>query len=236
MGNFIAISGIVGKKQQEVLASLTNYARSVNGGVQQEQNINSDDENCCIIEEANGNTTVFYPDGYIEWDDSSAFISKELNATVFSFHIHDGDLWMYLLYNNGQIVDQFNPVPDYWDENLSDEEIASWKGNASTLTKYIDYIKTSDIENYLVRWDLEKEESSKAYPTDEFTKEEWQLTDFMNKIRLPYPLDDDGNPKGQTYKLWTDKLKLKGQQTGRRSEIRSDENGNNDRKPWWKFW
>jgi hypothetical protein len=32
---------------------------------------------------------------------------------------------MYILYNNGQIIDQFNPIPDYWDENISDEEMES---------------------------------------------------------------------------------------------------------------
>ncbi|MEP7141536.1 MAG: hypothetical protein ABI707_01640 [Ferruginibacter sp.] len=236
MGNFLALSGVVGKTQQEVLTSLTNYARSVNGGVQQEQNINSDNDNCCIISEANGNTSVFYPDGYLEWDDSSEFISKELNATVFSFHIHDSDLWMYLLYNNGQIVDQFNPVPDYWDDNLSEKEIESWKGSSSTLAKYINYIKPGDIEKYLVRWDLDEEESSKAYPTDEFNKEEWQLVDFMNKIKLPYPLDDNGNHKGETYRLWTDKLKLKPQQVNNRINIQSGKTEKSEEKPWWKFW
>lgn len=236
MGIFLALSGVIGKTQQEVLNSLTNYAKGVNGGVQKEENINSNNDNCCIIEEANGNTSVFYPDGYLEWDDSSEFISIELNATVFSLHIHDGDLWMYLLYNNGKIVDQFNPVPAYWDDNLSEEEIESWKGSATTLAKYVNYIQPSEIVNYLVRWDLDEEESSKAYPTDEFAKEEWQLIDFMNKIKLPYPLDDSGNPKGQTYKFWTDKLKLKPKQLNNGTSDRSGTIDNNNGKPWWKFW
>jgi len=174
MGNFLALSGVIGKTQNEVFTSLTNYANSVGGGIHQDNTLNSDNDNCCIIEEANGNTTIFYPDGYLEWDISSEFISRELNATVFSLHIHDGDLWMYVLYNNGNVVDQFNPIPDYWDENISDEEIKSWKGYASVVTSYVSYIKPKDIEKYLVRWDLDEEESAKAYPTDEFTKEEWQ--------------------------------------------------------------
>jgi len=59
----------------------------------------------------------------LEWDESSAFLSRELQAPVFSFHIHDGDLWMYILHVNGLAVDQFNPVPDYWDDQISSEEI-----------------------------------------------------------------------------------------------------------------
>jgi hypothetical protein len=230
MGNFLALSGVIGKTHNEVFTSLTNYANSIGGGIQEDNTLNSDNDNCCIIEEANGNTTIFYPAGYIEWDDSSEFISRELNAAVFSLHIHDGDLWMYLLYNNGKVVDQFNPIPDYWDENITEEEIESWRGNASVVTKYVCYIKPKDIENYLVRWNLDEEESAKAYPTDEFTKEEWQLVDFMTKLKLPYPLDDNGNPKGQTYKFWTEKLRLKPatKTTTNKTETKD--------KTWWKFW
>lgn len=230
MGNFLALSGVIGKTQTEVFTSLTNYANSVNGGIQSDNAINSDNDNCCIIEEVNGNTTILYPNGYIEWDDSSEFISRDLNTVVFSLHIHDGDLWMYVLYNNGKVFDQFNPIPDYWDENMSDEEINSWKGNASIVSDCISYIKPEDIENYLVRWDLDEEESAKAYPTDEFTKEEWQLVDFMTKLKLPYPLDNDGNTKGQTYSFWTAKLRLNPVQKNFKARIERNE------KPWWKFW
>ena len=230
MGNFLALTSVIGKTKNEVVTSLTNYANSVSGGLQQENNIDSDTDNCCIIDEQNGNVSIFYPNGYLEWDDSSAFISKELNATVFSFHIHDGDFWMYVLYQNGQIVDQFNPVPDYWDDNISDEEIASWKGNADIIVQLIKGIKKSDIDKYLVKWDLENEEAEKAYTTDEFGQEDWQLTDFMNKLNLPYPLDDNGNPKGLTFKLWTNQLKLITTKTNNvRTETKSV-------KPWWRFW
>ena len=206
MGNFIALSGVIGKTESEVLTSLKNYASSVEGGIIRDDTLDAESDNCCIIEEANSNTTIFYPYGYLEWDASSEFISKELNAAVFSFHIHDGDLWMYILYHNGQVVDQFNPIPDYWGEDLGEDEIESWKGNASAIAKYVPYINIKDIENYLVRWDLEEEEDTKAYPTDESGKEEWQLVDFMTKLKLPYPIDDDGKPKGHTYRYWTNQL------------------------------
>jgi hypothetical protein len=91
MGNFLAISSIIGRTKNDVITSLTNYANSVHGGLQPESNIDSETNNCCIIDEENGNVSVFYPNGFVEWDESSAYISKELKTTVFSFHIHDGD-------------------------------------------------------------------------------------------------------------------------------------------------
>ncbi|MGN6438004.1 MAG: hypothetical protein ACTHMM_15800 [Agriterribacter sp.] len=206
MGMFLSLSCIVGKAQAEVVASLTNYAKSVSGGLEKE-NLPIDSDNCCVIKEAGGNTTIFYPYPYLEWDKSSEFISRELNAPVFSFHIHDGDLWMYVFFVTGEIVDQFNPIPDYWDDKLSEEEIESWKGNAKVVASYFKNINQADIEKYLSRWNLEAEENEKAYAGDEFSNEDWQLLDFMKKLQFPYPLDDDGKPIGQIYKLWTKDLK-----------------------------
>jgi hypothetical protein len=234
MGMFLSLTSVIGKTQNEVVNSLTNYARSVGGGLEKES-LPIDNDNCCVIEEAYGNTTIFNPYAYLEWDKSSEFISKDLNAPVFSFHIHDGDLWMYVLFVSGHTVDQFNPIPDYWNENTSDDEIESWKGNAATVVKYLRNIKQEDIEKYLVRWDLDAEENEKAYPNDEFTTEDWQLLDFMKKIKLPYPLDDNGNPKGQVYKLWTKELKIKPQSSNASATIPVI-TVKNIKKPWWKFW
>jgi hypothetical protein len=235
MGTFLAFSGVIGKSKNEVLTSLTNYAKSVSGGIEKQQ-LTTNDDNCCVIDEANGNTSILYPNHYLEWDDSSRFMSKDLKAPVFSFHIHDGDLWMYILYFDGEIIDQFNPIPDYWEEEISEEEIESWKGNASTLAKHIPNLQTKNIEKYLVRWDLENEEQLKAYPDDEFTNEDWQLVDFMKKIGLSYPLDDDGNSNGETFKLWTKQLRIKNNNQRKTDNLTTLSKPENSSKPWWKFW
>jgi hypothetical protein len=234
MGMFLSLTSVLGKTQNEVQNSLINYAKLVGGGLEK-ANLTTDNDNCCVIEEANGNTTIFNPYAYLEWDKSSEFISKELKAPVFSFHIHDGDFWMYTLFVNGDITDQFIPIPDYWNENISDEEIESWKGNATTIVKYLNNVKREDIERYLVRWNLDAEENEKAYVDDEFANEDWQLLDFMKKIGAPYPLDDNGNPKGTSYKFWTKELPIK-MQTENISMSKPSTSFDNSKKPWWKFW
>ncbi len=234
MGMFLSMTSVIGKTQNEVIISLTKYTKSLEGGIEKE-NLSIDDNNCCVIEEANQNTTIFNPYAYLDWDKSSEFISKDLNTSVFSFHIHDGDFWIYTLFVNGEIVDQFNPIPDYWEEYISDVELKSWEGNAALISKYINSVKQSAIEKYLVRWDLEAEESEKAYSDDEFAQEDWQLLDFMKKLGLPYPLDDDGKPKGDTYKIWTKDFPLQLQNSQRVKPTNALIN-NNSGKPWWKFW
>ena len=236
MGIFLSLSGVIGRTQNEVVTSLTDYAKSVGGGLELDNLLSPNDDNCCVIEETNGNTTIFNPYGYLEWDKSSEFISKELKAPVFSCHIHDGDLWMYVLYKDGEIVDQFNPIPDYWDDNMSEEEIESWQGNASTIANLIPSLKITEIEKYLVRWDLETEEIGKAYAEDEFTNEDWQILDFLKKLGLPYPLDENGNAKGQVYKLWTREFRLP-QKANNSSPVRPIvKELNKNEKPWWKLW
>jgi len=231
MGLFLSLTSVIGKTEEEVANSLAKYASAAGGGLSIE-GLPVDNDNCFVIEQANGNTTILNSSAYLDWDSSSAFISKDLTAPVFSFHIHDGDLWMYILYVDGKQLDQFNPVPDYWDEDMSDEDIVSWKGNAAIVAKYAGPVQPSAIANYLKRWDLDAEEIGKAYPDDEYDNEDWQLLDFMRKLGLPYPLYDDGMPSGHTYKVWTKELPIKQMPTpaGRASAPAKN------KKPWWKFW
>jgi hypothetical protein len=104
------------------------------------------------------------------------------------------------------------------------------KGDANIIVNYLNDVKPEDIDKYLVRWDLDEEETEKAYSTDEYGQEEWQLTDFMHKLNLPYPLNANGNPKGLTFKLWTKQLKLETVKTRIHKITIKNE------KPWWKFW
>jgi hypothetical protein len=231
MGMFLSMTSVVGKSKSELVDSLSKYA-AANGGGLAEEELSIENDNCCVLEEAYGNTTIFNPYAFLQWDESSEFLSRDLNAPVFSFHIHDGDLWMYSLYVNGELVDQFNPIPDYWTEDISDQERLSWRGNAEIVAKYLITVEQADIEKYLVNWDLDAEESIKAYDTDEYVQEDWQLLDFMKKSKLPYPLDDNGNPKAQTYKLWTKQLPI------RQLAIPTPKTplAPTPKKPRWKFW
>jgi len=229
MGLFLSMSGIIGKSETEVEICLRKYAENNSGGLENAE-LDHLDDNFCVISENKNNTTIFYPYGFLEWDDISIFISAELKCPVFSFHIHDGDLWMYLLYNNGKVIDQFNPIPDYWDDNLSDKEIAEQKGNAKLISELIPNVKIEDIDKYLVRWNLEDDEW-RAYPDDEFENIDWQVVDFMKKVGLEYPIDDSDKPKGQVFRLWTKELKKAN--TEQKSINRAMPKKN---KSWWKFW
>lgn len=221
MGLFVDFTGIIDRSEAEVINSLENYLNTINGKI--ETSVVSDDPyNLCVIQQSDGNTTIKYPAFFSKWDECSSFLSKELKAAVFCLHIYDGDFWAYTLFYDGVIKDQFMPIPDYFDENASQQEIDIWKGNAQIITDYLPYLKKENIEKYLIRWDLEQEEI-KAYEDDEFTNCEDQLIDFMKKIKLPYPIDYDGNPLGEVFQFIIEEIPV--------TTITPSTN-----RPWWKFW
>jgi hypothetical protein len=207
MGIFLSMSGIINKPDKEVEKALRSYAYSVEGGLLGED-VEEDHPNVTIISGQQPHTVILYPNDFVEWDDASVFLSRELQTSVFSFHIHDEDLWMFQLFHKGELVSRFNPVPDYWQDVISEQELQSWKGDAALLTDYVPGLTAEAIEKYFVRWD-ELGEEELAYPEDEFEYGDcWQLVDFMGKLGLSYPIDEEGNVQGKLYKLWTRQLKL----------------------------
>lgn len=221
MGLFLAVSGVIGASASDVQEALSKFARGRSGGFQLVKGT-TDDPDIGVITREGVNTTVLHPNGFSDWDDSSQSISRELDKPVFSFHIHDGDLWMYVLFDEGEEVGHFNPLPDYWGE-LIPEEKENWKGDAELVAKLVPGISPDSINKYLVQWDPEQEEQVKAYPDDEFPVCDcWQMCDFMKKIGLEYPMGDDGAILGDTFRLSSPSTQPPSPET--------------KKSPWWKFW
>lgn len=203
MGLFLSLSGVVGGTVDETTAALAEFATAHSGEMKPMQPA-KDDESVLVVAPGAGGVSALYPYEFTGWDEASGFLSKRLGNPVFSFHIHDGDLWMFYLYVDGEEVTGFNPIPDYWGD-ISPKEAALLGGNADLVAKYVPGVGASSIERYFVRWDLDAAERAKAYPDDEYeTCSEWQLVDFMKKLGLVYPMDDRGNRLGHCFRFTTD--------------------------------
>ncbi len=201
MGLFLAASGVIGADSAAVERSLDSIA-SARGGTFEPSSGTNNDPNIAVITQGGPNTTIRYPREFTYWDEVSQLLSKDLHVPVFSFHIHDGDLWMFVLFRNGETVVQFNPIPEYWEE-LDPEVKASWAGDAQVVCQHIPGLSPDSIKNYFVEWTEEVADGGrKAYPDDEFPYGiDWQLTDFMRRVGLKYPIRDDGSPEGNTFRL-----------------------------------
>lgn len=236
MGLFLSLSGVIGKSQNNVVNCLNEFCALTGGNVVPQQ-LSFMDDNCCVIASPGANTSVLYPNNFLDWDNASANLSRQLQVPVFSFHIHDGDLWMYILYVNGEAVDQFNPIPDYWSE-LPENEADSWRGDADIVARYVPGVDKAGIANYLVRWNFDEEQPGKAYDTDTYQCEDWQLIDFMKKLNLAFPLNDDGSANGNTFAFTTKKPPVKPVAVPGASPRNTNKTGQpaSKTKPWWKFW
>jgi hypothetical protein len=204
MGEFLAMSGVAGRTRKDVARALREFASSKDGEMENAPAQAELFEHLIISGDEDGPVTVHYPSGFFGWDEASSFLSASLNAPVFSLHIHDGDLWMYVLFANGEEVDHFNPIPDYWSAEPSPEERSIWAGDAKIVARYWS-VDPASVEKYLVTWDLEDDDAGKAYESDQFPINEcWQLTDFMRSVGLSYPIDDDGVIHGEWYRFQVD--------------------------------
>jgi hypothetical protein len=205
MGLFLAVSSIVNGRHHEVEDALREFANQKGGSLIADA-LTTEDEGCVVIGEAEGGTSVLYPWEFFDWDEASQSLSQILQQSVFSFHIHDSDFWMYRFFHCGQELDQFNPIPDYWGE-LSGQELAEWRGDAVLLAKHVPNLDSARIARYLVPWGDEillGDERTRAYPSDRYCYgDEWQLVDFMQQLGFEYLLDGNGTPRGRTYRLRT---------------------------------
>lgn len=201
MGLFLAASGIVGADSAAVERSVATFANTHTGPFEPRAGT-TDDPGIAVITQGGPNTTILYPRDFMHWDALSQHLSKELQVPVFSFHIHDGDHWMFLLFDKGEKVTQFNPIPEYWEE-LEPQDKASWAGDAQVVCQHIAGLSPVAIKNYFVEWTEQVSGSGqKAYPDDEFAYGyDWQLTDFMRRVGLKYPVGNDGKPDGKTFRL-----------------------------------
>ncbi len=201
MGLFLAMSGVANSNRAAVEEALRAYATE-RGGTLETVGKSTDPSDALLIADLGNHVTVMYPDEFVQWDEASQYLSKALNTSVVSLHIHDEDLWMYVLFSKDEQVDQFNPIPDYWSDKLSDAERQAWAGNAAIVAQHWPGLVPEAISNYLFQWDLNEYDSDNAYADDEFPYNDcWQITDFMRRLGLAYPIDDDGKINASTYRF-----------------------------------
>lgn len=203
MGQFLSMAGVIGCDEESVIGSLRSYAED-RGGLLEEAEPAEDHTSRLIVSSGISGVTALFPDSFLDWDDAAQSLSERLGTPVFSFHIHDSDLWMYLLFDSGEFVDQFNPVPDYWEE-LEDFERLQWEGDPEVVARCVPGVSMGQVSRYLRIWGneiFESAERRKAYPTDQFYYgDDWQLVDFMRVLGLDFPLDDKEGPLGNPYQF-----------------------------------
>jgi hypothetical protein len=68
-------------------------------------------------------------------------LSAELKTVAIGILLHDSDVFQYLIYENGELVDQFDSKPDYFG-CVSDAQKKEWRGDFGKLLPYATKGKT----------------------------------------------------------------------------------------------
>src|SRR5580700_7770007 len=85
-----------------------------------------------VTDSKNGWTTV-----YDERSDSQNIeilrglakgLSSKLKTAVTAMMVHDSDLFVYLIYEHGELIDQFDSKPDYFGP-VSEAQKKEWRGD-----------------------------------------------------------------------------------------------------------
>ena len=64
-------------------------------------------------------------------------LSADLDVAAISFMVHDSDVACYWLFDGGRLLDSYNSCPDYFDDDVTDDDPASPSGGQTdTLLPY----------------------------------------------------------------------------------------------------
>lgn len=217
MGLFLSLAAVVGASSSQVVECLKLYATERKG---QFYTVEAHQQDALLgaISSLESNTSVLFPAAFLDWDDCGQFLSGQLKTSVFAFHIHDDDMWMFRLFQNGQETARFNPIPDYWGE-LSKSERSSWFPDPKVVAAAVPGAQAEILSLYLIEWKSDGAKHGPAVAGDLYCTEDcWQMCDFLRQLGFVYPMDDGVDP--DLFQLTVQVPELQ--------QVR--------RKPWWKFW
>lgn len=198
MGLFLQVALMPGCKEAEareaVQAAAGKYSDSLDGlvgGDHRDDDIKISQLNPkeCQYMETEYGVAIFFNDECIGYDSLAKVMSLETGKPCLMLYMYDGDYWGYWFYENGDCIDRFEPIPDYFEEP-SEETIQKTKGDADIIAKYF-HVDRTKIERYLERWTDELRRTT-AYEEDEHCYgDDWQIVDFMGKLGYPWPSDEE---------------------------------------------
>lgn len=154
----------------------------------------ADGDEVALFKCPSGSTIAFADTIVSDSEGIAQALSAKLSSPVILLFYAEDVVWGYNLFRGGEEVDRYSSRPNYWEEQ-SPEDYARQAGSASHVAGAWPDLDADAIAAYLT--DKEKlpedQGSEKAYPDDAHEIwDGWQLTDFMRKLGLSFPFDDDG--------------------------------------------
>jgi hypothetical protein len=93
-----------------------------------------------VYEPHNGWTTVVWPRFFGEHHSEVAgHLSRRLRTVVSSINVYDSDTWQHVVYDNGELVDEYATDPSYLVSSLDDPRAVErrWRGNPEAVASHV---------------------------------------------------------------------------------------------------
>jgi hypothetical protein len=111
------------------------------------------DRRCYVAETENSCTVVFDEandqQNIQEMVEFSQTLSSKFDCVALALLVHDDDILVYFLFGNGELIDQYDSSPAYFDQSASLENNAPAGGDAAKLAKAFDVADVQKLESIL---------------------------------------------------------------------------------------
>lgn len=188
MGAFISLIGIAKLPQQALFEGLAPFEAAKGDFVE-------------VYESPLGHYLIMPGQMMHDAEGLARQVSSQLSTSCCLLRLSDDVVWSYDLFHAGQLVDSYNSMPNYFTK-ASEVELSRLKGDPTLFCAHWPGVSAQNISGYLTNKELLSQGAeSKAYETDKCLEwDAWQLGDFMGKIGLEYPVDENGNLRSEPIK------------------------------------
>lgn len=202
MGIFLNLASLYKVDKEKLKTEVENFFK--NSGVKakhtnkKKDDINEHQDIVMYTDNESKWTVLFYTQGAVYGTRLSGFLSDKLNCLVSHIRVYDGDYWAHFYFKDGNVLDMFASIPDYFEQDQAQIERLKnkYKANPSKIAVfYPGALDPADIEKYFEHIDLNKS-YSKAYSSDEHNLDDfWVFTDFWKKLGIVYPEIEENRPR-----------------------------------------
>lgn len=114
--------------------------------------------------------------------DLGAALSKDLGCPALAAMVHDSDVLILMLFEQGRAVMDYNSAPAYFE----DEEPRAPEGaDADALCRAFGSARVADVERILNQWSDPEEDSKADFDENEFDSEDMRLAALAKVLGLP---------------------------------------------------
>jgi len=195
MALFLATSAFQTEDLDAVLDAVPAFFRTNSWPTEQIPDIGTPTvDDVRIYAPENGWTVVVWPPSFSE-EPAARAMSGSLGVLASTVRVHDGDYWRHVLLRDGEVLDRFASMPDYFTDDPAEVARLRTKfgGDPAVVAAAVG-CTTAQLAPYMVHVDFDPDgtpvQHGKAFPEDTSEVDSpWVFASFWRQFGPHYPQD-----------------------------------------------